>query len=330
MVKTTTLGKNGPVVAALGLGAMGMSEFYGVTNEEESLRTLNRSIDLGCTFIDTADMYGIGENEKLLAKVLKTRRKEVFLCTKFGILRDETGKFSGICGTPEYVKKACNASLERLGIDCIDLYYQHRVDPNTPIEDTVRAMAELVKEGKIRYIGLSEASAQTIRRAHAVHPVAAVQLEYSPWSIDIEQNGILETCKELGIAVVAYSPLGRGFLTGQFKSPDDFEEGDYRKFNPRFLGDNFKKNLAIVDALDAIAKKKGVTVTQLTLAWVSAQYEMMIPIPGTKKVSRLEENWASTNITITPEDNAAIREIINSIPVAGTRYPEAGMKLVNL
>ncbi|KAI8850391.1 auxin-induced protein PCNT115 [Chytridium lagenaria] len=324
------LGRGGPLVASLGLGAMGMSEFYGPADEEESIKTLNRSIDLGCTFIDTADMYGNGENEKLLAKILKTRRSEVFLCTKFGVVRDETGKFTGVGGSPEYVKKACQRSLERLGIDCIDLYYQHRVDVNTPIEETVKAMADLVKEGKVKYIGLSEASAQTIRRAHAVHPISAVQVEYSPWTIDIETNGILDTCRELGIAIVAYSPLGRGFLTGQYKSPDDFAADDYRKYNPRFVGENFKKNLALVDALENIAKAKGVTVTQLTLAWVAAQDPLIIAIPGTKKVTRLEENWASTKITITDEDNAAIRAIINSIPVAGDRYPEQGMKMVNI
>ncbi|KAJ3215313.1 hypothetical protein HDU67_000590 [Dinochytrium kinnereticum] len=331
MQDKVSLGRNGPLVSPLGLGAMGMSEFYGVADEAESLRTLNRAIDLGCTFIDTSNIYGIGgANEILLSKVLKHRRNEVFLCTKFGIMRDAEGKFVGINGSPEHVKSSCDASLERLGIDCIDLYYQHRVDPNTPIEETVKAMAELVKEGKVKYLGLSEASAETIRKAHAVHPISAVQLEYSPWSVDIESNGILETCRDLGIAVVAYSPLGRGFLTGQIKSPDDLAADDYRKYNPRFMGENFNKNLSIVNALAELAKTKGVTSAQLTLAWVAAQYPMMIPIPGTTKVSRLEENWAATKITITAEENAAIRKIIASIPIAGDRYPESGMRMVNL
>ncbi|KAJ3106895.1 hypothetical protein HDU97_005382 [Phlyctochytrium planicorne] len=329
MVKKIPLGKNGPAVCPLGYGAMGLSEFYGATNDEEGLQTLNRAIDLGCNFIDTSNMYGNGRNEELIAKVLKTRRSEVFICTKFGIVRDDAGNFVGINGKPEYVKKECQGSLDRLGIDTIDLYYQHRVDPNTPIEDTVRAMADLVKEGKVRYLGLSEASAKTIRRAHAVHPIAAVQVEYSPWTVDIETNDILDTCKELGIAIVAYSPVGRGFLTGEIRSIDDFDKDDYRRRSPRFMGENFNKNLALVDALKAVAAKKGVTVTQLTLAWVLHQYEGMFVIPGTRRVSRLEENFAAIDVKITAEDDKAIRDIIASIPVSGDRYPEAGMRSVN-
>ncbi|KAJ3348725.1 hypothetical protein HDU83_001067 [Entophlyctis luteolus] len=346
-MKQTTLGRNGPTVSAIGLGVMGMSEFYGETNDAESIATLKHAIDIGCTFWDTSDMYGIGHNEELIGKVLKEVgrfdrslsalsgndlvRDKVFICTKFGIVRDkETKGFVGYDSSPEYVKKACYASLERLGIDTIDLYYQHRVDKNTPIEDTVRAMADLVKEGKVRYLGLSEASADTIRRAHKIHPIAAYQVEYSPWSTDIETNGILDTCNELGIAVIAYSPLGRGFLTGRFKSVDDFEAGDYRKYNPRFQGENFQKNLDIVEALARLAKAKNVSVSQLTLAWVISQGPIIIPIPGTKKSERLDENCASLAVTITEEDKKAIRDIIATIPVSGDRYDARGMSAVNV
>ncbi|KAJ3106896.1 hypothetical protein HDU97_005383 [Phlyctochytrium planicorne] len=321
---TVRLGRNGPEFSSpIGMGLMGMSELYGATDDEESLRTINRAIDLGCNFLDTADCYGWGDNERLLAKVLKTRRSEVFVCTKFGILRDAAeagGRMTGINGKPEYVRASCQGSLERLGIDTIDLYYQHRVDPNTPIEDTVRAMAELVKEGKVKYIGLSEADAATIRRAHAIHPITAVQYEYSPWTIDIEENGVLDTCKELGIAIVAYSPLGRGFLTGQIKSIDDFDKDDYRRRSPRFMGDNFEKNLALVEALKAVAAKKGVSAGQLALAWVAHQYEYMFAIPGTKKVSRFEENFAASKVVITKDDDEAVRHIISTIEVSGKRY----------
>ncbi|KAJ3282636.1 hypothetical protein HDU76_008670 [Blyttiomyces sp. JEL0837] len=326
------LGKNGPFVAPIGLGAMGMSEFYaGAGNEEENLKTLNHAIDIGCNFIDTADMYGSGKNEQLLAKVLKTRRSEVFICTKFAIMRGPNGEFMGVNGSPEYVKKACYASLERLGIDCIDLYYQHRVDPKTPIEDTVRAMAELVKEGKVKYLGLSEASAATIRRAHAVHPISAYQVEYSPWTLDIEKNEILNTCKELGITVVAYSPLGRGFLTGSYKTPEDFPSEDYRRFNPRFQGEAFYKNLELVESLKKVAAQKGCTVSQLTLAWVISQApDLIIPIPGTTKAARVDENWGAKDVEITEEDEKLIRKILGEIEVAGTRYPAAGMAAVNI
>ncbi|KAJ3194526.1 hypothetical protein HK101_002541 [Irineochytrium annulatum] len=327
----TQLGRNGPMVSAVGFGAMGMSGFYGDSEEEENLKTLNHAIDIGCTFWDTADVYGSGgANEKLIAKVLKTRRSEVFLCTKFGIVRDPvTGALAGISGKAEYVKKACQASLDRLGVDQIDLYYQHRVDHSTPIEETVGAMAELVKEGKVKYLGLSEASAATIRRAHAVHPITAYQVEYSPWTLDIEQNDILSTCKELGIAVIPYSPLGRGFLTGALRSLDDLADDDWRKTNPRFTGENFSKNLEIVDALKALAEQKGCTVAQLTLAWVMRQAPHCIPIPGTTKSHRLDENWGATRVTITDEDEKAVRDVIARIPVAGTRYPESSLATCN-
>ncbi|KAI8614764.1 aldo/keto reductase [Chytriomyces sp. MP71] len=317
--------------STIGFGAMGMSEFYGATEDSENLLVLKHAIDTGCTFWDTADMYGIGHNEELIGKALKAYgREKVFLCTKFGVVRDAATKgFAGVNGSPDYVRQACEASLKRLGVDSIDLYYQHRVDPNTPIEDTVRAMAELKKEGKIKHLGLSEASAATIRRAHAIHPISAYQVEYSPWTTDIETNGIKDVCEELGIAIIAYSPLGRGFLTGRFKSPADFEEGDYRKYNPRFQGEAFAKNLALVEALTKLAVKKGVSVTQLTLAWVMAQGPCVIPIPGTKKSERLDENFGALKVKITEEDNKAIREIIAQIPVHGTRYDERGMTMVN-
>jgi len=308
---------------------MGMSEFYGPSDEEENLTTLNHSIDVGCTFIDTSDVYGVGgANEKLIAKVLKTRRSEVFLCTKFGIVRNEEGVFGGYNSSPSYVKQCCQNSLNRLGIDCIDLYYQHRLDSQTPIEDTVKAMAELVQEGKVKYLGLSEASAATIRRAHAVHPISAYQVEYSPWSVDIELDDRLAVCKELGIAVVAYSPLGRGFLTGEIKSPDDLPEGDWRRTNPRFQAEAFVKNLELVESLKALAVKKGVTVAQFTLAWVLAQSPIIIPIPGTRKVSRLDENWGAKDVQITAEDNEAVRNLIDTITVVGDRYSD--MRAINI
>ncbi|KAJ3324045.1 hypothetical protein HDU76_013503 [Blyttiomyces sp. JEL0837] len=326
------LGRNGPFVAPIGLGAMGMSEFYpGAGNEEENLKTLNHAIDIGCNFIDTADMYGMGKNEQLLAKVLKTRRSEVFICTKFGVVRGPNGEFTGVNGSPEYVKQACNASLRRLGIECIDLYYQHRVDPKTPIEDTVRAMAELVKEGKVKYLGLSEASAATIRRAHAIHPISAYQVEYSPWTLDIEQNGIFETCKELGIAIIPYSPLGRGFLTGSFKTPEDFPADDYRRYQPRFQGEAFYKNLELVEALKKVASSKGCTISQLTLAWVISQApDMIIPIPGTTKAARVDENWGARDVEITEEDEKLIRKILGEIEIVGARGPASSMATIDV
>lgn len=305
---------------------MGMSAFYGTASEEESLATLNAAIDQGCTFWDTADIYG--ENEVLLAKVLKERRKDVFLCTKFAIFANEKGE-RGIRGDREYVLQACDRSLKRLGVDRIDLYYQHRVDPKTPIEETVGAMAELVQQGKVRYLGLSEASAATIRRAHAVHPIAAYQVEYSPWTLDIEHNEILKTCRELNIAIVAYSPLGRGFLSGRIRTVDDLQESDWRRYSPRFQGENFGRNLQIVERLQAIASGKKVTPSQLCLAWVLAQGPDFIPIPGTTKRANLAENLAAAAVEVTEEENREIRAIIAELGVSGTRYPEALLGTVN-
>ncbi|KAJ3102233.1 hypothetical protein HK100_004399 [Physocladia obscura] len=333
-----------PLVSRIGFGAMGLSHTYGIADRAESLTVLQHVADSKATFIDTSDLYGFGHNEELIGEWIaqeKGNREKVFICTKFGV---KSRIPYVISGKPEYVKKACNASLKRLGVDTIDLYYQHRVDPDTPIEETVTAMAELVNEGKVRYIGLSEASAETIRRAHKVHPIAAVQVEYSPWSTDIENNGVLSTCNELGIVVVAclfvcnmnilrltsslpVSPIGRGFLTGQYKSIEDFELNDMRRSVPRFQGAAFAENLKLVDALKKIANEKGCTVTQLTLAWVCAQGQQIIPIPGTKKVSRLEENLGALNVVISESENAEIRKIISSIPVVGERYAPATLAL---
>ncbi|PKY43620.1 aldo/keto reductase, partial [Rhizophagus irregularis] len=314
------LGKTGVKISAIGLGCMGMSEFYGSADEQENINVLNRAIDLGSTFWDTSDIYGNGANEILLSKVLKDKRDKVFLCTKFGSLRNSNGAFIGVSGKPEYVRQACEKSLKRLGVDYIDLYYQHRMDPNTPIEDTVGALAELVKEGKVKYIGLSECSAETLRRAHKVHPIAAIQMEYSPWTIDIEKNGIMEACRELGVTIVAYSPLGRGFLTGKYKSIDDFEPDDFRRAVPRFQGENFNKNLEIVRKFDEFANEKGVSPSQLCLAWVLAQGDNIVAIPGTKKIKYLEENFEAAKIHLTPEELSEIRQIINSIEIIGARY----------
>lgn len=325
------LGKDGPLVSALGLGCMGMSEFYGDADQNESIQVLNRAIDIGITFWDTADMYGIGDNEQLLGKVLSTRRKEVFLCTKFGNVRDKNDSTKkGICGTREYVLECCENSLKRLGVDFIDLYYQHRVDQSTPIEVTVGAMSELVKAGKVKYLGLSECSASTLRRAFAVHPIAAVQMEYSPWTLEIEENGLLEAARELGVAIVPYSPLGRGFLTGQYKSLNDFAENDWRRHNPRFQGENFEKNLDLVMKFEQLAKEKNATTSQLVLAWVMAQGNDIIPIPGTKRLKYLVENIGSFDVTINEEDEKKIREILNGFKVSGTRYPEAFMFACNV
>ncbi|GBC00915.1 hypothetical protein RclHR1_00400029 [Rhizophagus clarus] len=321
------LGKTGVKIPAIGLGCMGMNIAYGSADEQESINVLNRSIELGCNFWDTADMYG--DNEILLSKVLKERRNEVFLCTKFGFVRGPDGQVKGISGTPEYVRQACETSLKRLGIDCIDLYYQHRVDPNTPIEDTVGALAELVKEGKVKYIGLSECSAETLRRAHKVHPIAAVQMEYSPWELEIETNGIVEACRELGVTIVAYSPLGRGFLTGRYKSFDDFEADDFRRTVPRFQGENFAKNLELVHKIEEFANKKGVTPGQLCLAWVIAQGDNIVAIPGTKKIKYLEENFEATKIHLSTEELSEIRQILSSIKIIGDRYDERIMQTVN-
>jgi aryl-alcohol dehydrogenase-like predicted oxidoreductase len=323
------LGRSGLKVSALGLGCMGMSEFYGEADEAESIATIHRALDLGIDFLDTADMYGSGRNEELVGRAIKDRRSEVVLATKFGNVRTPGGGFGPVNGKPEYVKQACDASLERLGLEVIDLYYQHRVDPEVPIEDTVGAMAELVKAGKVRFLGLSEAAPQTIRRAYAIHPIAALQTEYSLWSRDPEDE-ILPTCRELGIGFVPYSPLGRGFLTGQFKSEADFAPDDFRRHSPRFQGENFRKNLDLVGKIEEMAKEKGCKPAQLALAWVLAQGKDIAPIPGTKRRAYLEENFGALAVTLTPDDLARIDKIAPQGVAAGTRYPEAHMGRVNL
>jgi aryl-alcohol dehydrogenase-like predicted oxidoreductase len=309
---------------------MGMSDFYGPADNEVSLGVLNRAIDIGVNFLDTADMYGInGANERLLSRVLRTRRKEVVLATKFGNVRGPDGAFLGIDGSPEYVRRACDASLQRLGVDHIDLYYQHRVDRKVPIEETVGAMAELVKAGKVRYLGLSEASAETIRRAAKVHPIAALQSEYSLWSRDIEGDS-LAVCKELGIGLVAYSPLGRGFLTGALKSANDLDPSDWRRENPRFQADNMPTNLALVDAVNAIAKAKRCTAAQLALAWLLSRAPDIVPIPGTRRITRLEENAGAAEIKLTAGDLRKIDNVLAERKVAGERYPAMSMANVNV
>jgi aryl-alcohol dehydrogenase-like predicted oxidoreductase len=307
---------------------MGMSEFYGGADEQESLATIHRALDLGITFLDTADMYGPFKNEELVGRAIKGRRDEVTLATKFGNMRGEDGSFLGINGRPEYVRSACEASLRRLGVDTIDLYYQHRVDTNTPIEDTVGEMSRLAQEGKIRYLGLSEAAPQTIRRACNVHPIAALQTEYSLWSRDPE-DGLLDVCRELGVGFVAYSPLGRGFLTGRFKKFEDLEPDDFRRRNPRFQGENFEKNLELVRRIEEIAIEKKCTPAQLALAWVLAQGEDIVPIPGAKRRKHLEENAAALEVELTPEDLKRIDEVAPKGVAAGLRYPEANMSAVN-
>ena len=305
---------------------MGMSDFYGGADEARSITTIHRALDLGIDFLDTADIYGPFKNERLVGRAIRDRRSDVFLATKFGNVRTEEGKFLGVNGRPEYVRSACDASLQRLGVDVIDLYYQHRVDADTPIEDTVGAMAELVKAGKVRYLGLSEAAPSTIRRAHAVHPIAALQTEYSLWTRDPEE-GPLPTCRELGIAFVAYSPLGRGFLTGRFRSPDDLAPDDWRRNNPRFQGENFQKNLDLVARVEALARKKGCTAAQLALAWLLSRGQDIIPIPGSTRVERVEENAAALSITLSPEELEALDSV--GLAVAGNRYPEGGMRTIN-
>jgi aryl-alcohol dehydrogenase-like predicted oxidoreductase len=329
LMNRRTLGRSGPEVSEIGLGCMGMSAFYGSADEGEARATLARALELGCNFLDTSDMYGPYTNERLVGSAIAQRREEVFLATKFGIkLVSEDNLIDRVIdGRPEYVREACDASLQRLAIDHIDLYYQHRVDPNVPIEETVGAMAELVQAGKVRYIGLSEASAQTIRRAHAVHPITAVQTEYSLWTRDVEDE-ILPTLEELGIALVAYSPLGRGFLSGRFSSPEELEEGDYRRYGPRFTGENLRRNQTLAARVREMAAARGITPGQLALAWVLRRGEHIVPIPGTKRVSYLEENLAAAEVQLSEEEVQQIADTVGE--AAGERYPEPVMRSVNL